>query len=307
MQVSTSLRWSVATTAVLLAVDVAIGWWKVDTLVDYESAAARATIPVPATVARVDSPTRSDTLVTVSYRDVGGSVHEATFPVEGEDSFRVGDAFDLRAAPGSSAVYPFEEAAYTPSFFAGMWLLLLALVAWLPIVWLVRLTLWWRAGVAPKEKVTAQLYWGKFLLERGGALLTAPAVWVEIRGADGGSWYQHVMWEPWLADHRTGRFTAYVQRARPGGSMLITTSQGGRLRWASRARRSTPLLTELQRWRPRRGGTRWWAVAGCVVAAQVAWVIGPAAVVMAATSLLGSVLLYGGNPVVGVGRGRRRR
>ena len=79
--VSTSLRWNIATATVLAAVTVATVWWSINRIDEYDSALARATVPIAATVVRSESYSRAEDLVVVTWRDQHGVHHEVEYSV----------------------------------------------------------------------------------------------------------------------------------------------------------------------------------------------------------------------------------
>lgn len=294
-QRSTSLSWSVATVVLLIGANAAVWWWQIDSLVRYESAAALATIDVPGTVTDSHSPYRGKETVTVSYRDPAGDTLTVTFAVLDAASHPVGSAFPLRMAPGSPEVYPVTDDAYTPTDTAYITFLVMLALAVLPVAWLNRALRWWRATAATPEPVTVRLFRTEYL---GPTIYSTRATWIQVEDAQGRSWYQRVMWEPWLADFTKRAFPASGQRFRPQGPMLITTRQGGRIWWASRARRSEPRLEVLTPGTPRRGGTRWSLVVVSAVGGVLsAFWLGPVAVAVAFTYLFGVLIFYGAPPV----------
>jgi hypothetical protein len=298
--VSTSLLWSLATGVVLIVSMVGAVWLLADRADAYNTAVARATQPVMAEVVRTENYSKGDDLVVVAWLDPTGARREAEFTVDDARGFPDGDDFPLRAVPGTAEVYPVDDRVTTPAVSSSLGITFIVLFAWLPIWYVARLIGWWRASRRPAEPVSMRLYRGE---STRSTLGVSRIVWLELVDAAGNRWYQRVMWEPWL--YGLGRKAYHVSAQRYGHRKpaLVTTTNGGRLYWAGRARRSQPMMIEqLTPGPPQRGGTRWSLVLALLLpiapgAVLLGWVAGAVSFV----GLLALVMLNGAPPL-----GRRR-
>jgi hypothetical protein len=306
-QISTSLRWNLATAVIVTATMAGAAWWLIAHIDAYEAAAARATESVTAQVVRSENAAKGDDPVTVAWRDAAGHRHEVGFLVDDSRAFQVGDDFPLKAQPGSAEVYPISERVATPASDAGIGITLLALLVWLPIWHGARLAGYWRASRRPPEPVSMRLWRGE---PTRATIGTSRIVWVELVDATGGRWYQRVMWEPWLAGMTAKVSKVMAQRTSRRRPALVTTASGGRLYWAGRARRRQPGLIEvLLPGPPRPGGNRWSLVLAMLLAAVFPAVIaGAVAGLVVFAAVLDLVILNGAPPFAPAppGRGVRK-
>jgi hypothetical protein len=306
--VSTSLRWNLTTAALLVVVTVATVWWNIDRIDRYESGFAQATVPIVATVVASEAHRRREDVVTVTWRDQQGAPREAEYAVSDADDFPVGSTFELRSAPGSTEVYPASDNVYTPSYTGTAVLVVMALLACLPIGWLVRLFQWRRARSAPPEPVSIRV-WNSRPGPISRSIVRARTVWLEVTDSHGETWFQRVMWEPWVGELKAKEYRVTGQRARKRGPMLITNTHGGRLWWAGRRRASQPMWAEtLNPGPPARGGSRWSVVAILLITAVVptlAW--GWAAGAVTYVYVFAATMFYGAAPMAILTSGRGRR
>jgi hypothetical protein len=246
------VRWSALTVALLFGVTGFIWWWKIATIVSYESARERATIDLRGTVVESHADPDADDTVRVAYRTPSGADRTVMFTVDTAIKYPVGAEFRLRMAAGSAQVFPTTDDVRTPTDTAVTWLLGMAVLGALPVAWCYRLASWRRASRATEEPVTVKLCHGVARVR--WTYVCFATAWARIEDSAGRHWYQRLMWEPWLDGSRSSLLSASGRRATPRGPMLITTDRGVLL-WAGRASVKEP-GSEAVRSGPPRGGSR---------------------------------------------------
>jgi hypothetical protein len=204
----------------------------------------------------------------------------------------------LLAVTASAIWLWFSDQADSPAVDDTIGLLALALLACLPIGWLVRMVQWWRANRAPLEAASIRL-WSSTRGVFRPSFVQYRIVWVEVEDADGRRWYQRVMWEPWLAQLKRKAYRVQGQRARLNGPMLFTTSHRGRIWSAGRARANPPRLAEsLEPRSVPQGGSRWSTVAVLVIPSVVPAVVwGPVVGAVTWVYLISTCMFHGAAPV----------
>jgi hypothetical protein len=239
---STSLRWAVGSLVAVLALSVVVILRLHNRIDAYEAGYAAATQRVSATVVSSQNFSRRIDLVTVEWWD--GEPHRHTFEVGDADNFPVGSVIAVRLSDTApDEVYAESSNVYGPAdwrvgigfLIAGMILATLAFLA--RGAWL------WRAARGPARRYRAHLLYsyGKF------DWIGVP--WLSIEDNDQ-TWYQCVMWEPWVA---TLHEQAVIEGRRTGnGPFVIDVPGYGRLWPVGRARRREPRLQNLVRRHPNR-------------------------------------------------------
>jgi hypothetical protein len=234
---STSLRWAVGSLVGVLALSLVVILVLRSRIDAYETGYAAATPGATATVVSSTDFRRFTDLVTVEWWGDDGEPHRHTFEVGNAGDFPVGRVLAVRlSTTAPDQIYAESGGVYGPSDWrVGIGLLIAGMIL-AALLLLARAVRLWRAARGPARRYRAHLLYsyGKF------DWIGVP--WLSIEDNDQ-TWYQCVMWEPWVA---TLNEQAVVEARRVGdGPFVIDVPGYGRLWPAGRARRREPRLQSL--------------------------------------------------------------
>jgi hypothetical protein len=235
---NTSLRWMVASLAVVLGLSIAIVAFRQHQITGYEAGYAAATQRIDAVVTTSTDRRRFTDFVTVQWRGIDGAVRQRTFDVSNAADHPVGSALRLRVASSSpDEVYPdsrvgIDETApwrWTIGLLIPAMIIAILLYGYLAVRW-------WRAARGPVRRHRAHVWYSYGRWE----MLGIP--WLTI--VDGQETYhQRLMWEPWVPGIND---ELVVEARRVGrGPFVVDVPGYGRLWPAGRARRRQPRAEKL--------------------------------------------------------------
>jgi len=289
---STSWRWGLAAWIALIAAYSAVIVDNNRRIDAYERAVAAASVRAEGHVAAVEPRSKVDDVVEVIGVDAWGREARWRFKVRSVADLRVGEPFPVMWAPEAPAVvYPVDQSRVSTVdhlvagiVLAGVGALLLA------GGWTARLVRWWWAARSPARRYRATL-----LLSYSPGRLTATP-WLRLSG-DGTTWYQRMMWEPWLTG-ALEHIPVEARRAGRRGPFVVDVPRQGRLWPAGRARRREPSTVELLEAGSYEGALtrRWPILFVSFVFGHVT--LGPAAGAAIALTFAATILFFGGPPIL---------